>query len=73
MWTTVNLGDTPKESYKYKPHGPWVPFKGAGKQYCKSCGLLNLNNKFTKWCIDKGCLNDLHSNYQQQRKATGFK
>ena len=71
MWVTVNLGETPKEKYKYKPHGPWKDLKGSGRQYCDKCGLMNLKNKFTRWCIDKGCLNDIHPSYQQKRKLTG--
>tara|TARA_R110002020_G_scaffold186807_3_gene384894 strand:+ start:99 stop:311 length:213 start_codon:yes stop_codon:yes gene_type:complete len=67
MWVPVNLGVTPKRTYKMVPHGPWVRF--AGKQYCANCGLFNLNNKFTNWAIDKGCENYLHPSYKQMRRG----
>lgn len=43
-----------KEAYKMKGH-QWSVLKGAGKQYCKCCGLLALNNNITHWAIEKGC------------------
>lgn len=27
----------------------------AGKAYCIKCGLVALNNEFSRWCIRKGC------------------
>lgn len=35
---------------------------------CSSCGLLNLNNRFTKWCIKKGCLHEEHTDFERMRK-----
>lgn len=57
-----------KESFSLVPH----KFEGriAGKSYCISCGLLNLNNDFSRWAVEKGCDNMLHSQYQQKRKLT---
>lgn len=57
-----------KPSYNLKPH----TFKHTitGKQYCHSCGLVRLNNKFSQWAIDKGCLNEYHPDYQKMRKTT---
>ena len=40
----------------------------GGKQVCKSCGLVALNNDFTRWSIDKGCYSDLHPEYKNARK-----
>jgi len=70
MWVTEEIGVTPKEVYKHVAHGPWIPMKGTGKTYCKGCGLLNAKNAFTKWCVRKGCLNDLHPSYQAKRRLT---
>jgi len=58
------------EPYKYIPHGPWVPLKGAGKTYCVGCGLVRLNNAFTRWAIDKGCNNEDHPQHNLHRKKT---
>ena len=70
MWvpTTIDSIATPK--YKMEAHGPWKVMKGVGKQYCDKCGLMNLNNPFTKWAIQKGCDHDLHVSYKQMRKLT---
>lgn len=59
-----------KEPYKYEPHS----FKGkvCGKQYCVKCGLLSINNDFTRWAVDKGCNNERHPSYQSQRAKTGL-
>jgi len=54
------------EHYKFSPHGPWVPV--GGKKFCFSCGIIALNNPASQWCVDKGCLYDLHSNYQRTMK-----
>lgn len=40
----------------------------SGKPYCQNCGLVALNNSFTRWAIDKGCLNEYHSQYQNKRR-----
>ena len=53
-----------KSTYKMQGHS-FVPLKGSGKMYCRSCGLVALNNDFTRWCIDKGCNHEYHSQYQQ--------
>lgn len=60
-----------KEVYKYEPHN----FNGtiAGKKYCLKCGLVALNNSFTKWGIDKGCNNKEHPGYENQRKKAKLK
>lgn len=56
----------PKEDYTYEPH-KFVFSKSAGKQYCIKCGLVNANNDFTVWAIQKGCMNELHASYKNQR------
>lgn len=57
-----------KESYKYEPHN----FSGrvGGKQYCVKCGLVALNNPFSDWSIEKGCLSELHPQYKSKRNLT---
>lgn len=54
-------------TYKFIGH-QFVPLKGAGKQYCKSCGLVALRNKATQWCIDKGCNYDVHKDHDSTMK-----
>lgn len=56
-----------KETYKPIAHS-WRYSKILRKQYCKNCGLIHSKNKFTKWAVDKGCLNDLHSSYKSKRR-----
>lgn len=60
--------DYKSEAYKYKAHS----FKGrvGNKPYCIHCGLVALNNDFSRWAVDKGCLNELHPSYKNQRKKT---
>lgn len=55
-----------KEVYEYKAHS-FIHSKGAGKQYCVYCGLVNANNKFTDWAVQKGCLNELHPQFKSTR------
>lgn len=56
-----------KEEYKYEPH-QFVFCKPAGKHYCVWCGLVALNNGFSDWATEKGCLNTLHPAYNSTRK-----
>jgi hypothetical protein len=56
-----------KEVWKMVGH-TWKPLKHVGKQYCSSCGLVRVNNKFTEWCIDKGCMNSDHPQYESAMK-----
>lgn len=58
--------DYKKESYQMKAH-MWKKVI-AGKQVCQSCGLVALNNDFTRWSIEKGCYSDLHPEYKSARK-----
>lgn len=55
-----------KETYQLKGHS----FNGiiAGKPYCMGCGLIALNNDFSRWCADKGCYYDLHPQFQSTKK-----
>jgi hypothetical protein len=57
-----------KEKYKLEPH-QFTECAG-GKQYCRKCGLVALNNEFTRWSIEKGCLSELHPQYKHKRKLT---
>lgn len=45
----------------------WTPLKHVGKQYCKNCGCVALNNPFTEWCIRMGCNNKDHPQYESMR------
>lgn len=40
-------------------HIPWF--------VCVKCGLVYLKNKFTGWCINKGCYYDEHPGYKSAR------
>ena len=42
--------------------------KNLSKQICSGCGLMRLNNNFTRWAIDKGCLSEYHPGYSAARK-----
>ena len=43
--------------------------KGVPYLTCSKCGLVKLNNPFTKWCISKGCDYQDHPEYNNQRKT----
>ena len=60
-----------QETYSLQPHSFHFN-KRIGKQVCKSCGLVMLRNRFSDWSVQKGCLSELHSDYQRMRKSTGF-
>lgn len=57
-----------KETYKMVGHS----FNKVigGKQVCSNCGLVALNNEFTRWSIDKGCYADLHPQYKSVKIRT---
>lgn len=59
-----------KDTYKYVPHGPWHILKGTGKQYCHKCGLIGLNNNFTRWSVDKGCFSELHPQFKSKKRSS---
>lgn len=56
-----------RQPYKMKGH-QWVVLKGGGKQYCKCCGLVALNNAITDWCIEKGCNHEDHPQFHSTLK-----
>jgi hypothetical protein len=56
-----------KEEYKYEPH-QFVFWKAAGKHYCVWCGLVALNNPYSEWAVEKGCLNKLHTSHNNTRR-----
>lgn len=56
------------ETYEFIKHD--FSYRVAGKPCCIKCGLFDFNNEFTRWAIDKGCLNQLHSQYQNKRSLT---
>ena len=53
--------DSKKETYKMVGHSFNKTI--SGKSVCSNCGLIVLNNEFTRWCIEKGCYADLHPQY----------
>lgn len=57
-----------QEKYTYEPHN--FSGKVTGKSYCVKCGLIALNNDFSRWSVDKGCNSDLHPQYKSKRKVT---
>ena len=57
-----------KEPYEFEPHNLNGQFRIGGKAFCPKCGLVALNNDFTRWAIDKGCNANDHPQYEQQRK-----
>lgn len=59
--------DYVEEKYKFKPHNFNAGKKAGGKPYCAICGLVGLNNEFTRWSIKMGCFSDLHPQYKNQR------
>lgn len=60
--------DYKKETYKYEPCSLTKTI--AGKPYCSKCGTVYLNNEFSRWSIDKGCLSDIHPSFKAKRKLT---
>ena len=58
-----------EEKYKFKAHS--FTKRIVGKQYCSSCGLLSLNNDFTRWAVKMGCNNSLHPNHKRELKRAG--
>lgn len=48
--------------------------KIKGIVYCGNCGLVYLNNDFTRWCVKRGCDYDEHPEYHKVRiRFTGRK
>ncbi|EBS4516411.1 hypothetical protein DQT32_03140 [Salmonella enterica subsp. enterica serovar Braenderup] len=52
-----------KEEYTLEHH-QFAFSKSLGKQYCVKCGLIVLNNGFSQWANEKGCMNELHPSYK---------
>lgn len=70
LYKVVFGEDQQEEKYKYEGHS--FSRSIAGKKYCTRCGLIALNNEFSRWSVDKGCLNNLHPSYKAQRKKTNI-
>lgn len=62
-----DLLNSKKEPYKMQGH-QWVPMQSAGKQVCKSCGLVMLRNRATDWCVERGCNFSDHVQYESAMK-----
>jgi len=56
-----------KEEYEHQAHR-FVFSKPAGKHYCVQCGLIALNNGFSDWATEKGCLNEIHPSYKSTKR-----
>ena len=41
---------------------------GIASPVCSKCGLVKLNNPFTRWCVQHGCDADERPDYLQVRK-----
>jgi len=63
-WVSAEIKDV-KESYKFENHKPQT-IKRIPWPVCQYCGLVYLKNKVTKWCIQKGCLHELHKDFKSQ-------
>ena len=59
-----------EQRYKFKAHS--FTKRVAGKQYCSNCGLVSLNNDFTRWAVRMGCYNEAHPGYKSQRKKASL-
>lgn len=55
-------------SYVYEPHKPGKR-KGIPWPVCCYCGLVYLNNEFTRWSVKKGCNSREHPGYEAQRRG----
>lgn len=56
-----------QSNYKMEPHRiEWS--KVIHRNWCVKCGLVILNNKLTRWCVDKGCNNEDHHDWKRVRK-----
>lgn len=67
-WVTITEPWKPEKiTYKFEKHSP-VKSKSFPWMYCKYCGLVYLKNRFTKWAIKTGCLNEYHIDYKRMRK-----
>lgn len=55
-----------KEEYSLEGHS-FVFMKSAGKSYCWKCGFVPLNNDFSRWANDKGCMNELHPGFKNAK------
>lgn len=55
---------------KYELIGHSFTGKVGGFLYCEHCGLIALQNDFTRWAIKVGCLSHLHPSYNNQRSKT---
>jgi hypothetical protein len=56
-----------KEPYKMEAHH-WIAMKGLSYAVCKKCGLVNLKNELTRWCVKMGCNHDDHPQYKESVK-----
>jgi hypothetical protein len=53
-------------TYTYEAHSPQKR-KNIPWPICKYCGLVYLNNDFTRWAVKMGCNNNDHPGYAAAR------
>lgn len=51
------------ETYKIEAHS-FVSLKQVGRQYCRKCGLIAVNNELSQWAVRMGCNYSDHPSYQ---------
>ena len=56
-----------KIKFEYEPHN-FKKTKNLAWPVCQYCGLVSINNGFTRWAVDKGCNNRYHPSYESTRK-----
>ena len=52
--------------YEYEPHS-FRKTKSLSWPICQHCGLVAINNGFTRWSVDKGCNSRYHPSYKSIR------
>ncbi len=53
-------------TYTFESH-KWGERKFMSWAICERCGLVLLNNRFTRWHVEKGCNARDHSGYARAR------
>lgn len=56
-------------SYEIEPHHV-ISCRTFPQGVCVKCGLVCLNNDFTRWALRVGCNNREHPSYERYRAAT---
>ena len=54
--------------FKVEPHN--FSLRAGSYQYCCKCGLVAMNNEFSRWAMKTGCDNKDHPGYEHKRGLT---